>query len=355
MLNNRLVGALALWASTCNALLPTTPLTSTQQRVSCHRGRSVPPCCVASKPVDSAATADKHSGPAARSAAPPRRRPPGKPSTTVGPSLQQLNRAIEAAGVRGDLYGVIRALERVEQQSRPNVFTLNTVINACLRCRCEDEVIDEMWARLTTGSQRPVVPNTVSYNTLLKRHMRPSSSSSREATVTAALQLSDAMRAAGVPLDAVTYNTLLHICAVAGDLARAEAVLQQMAAAGVSATPYTLTALLKGYSAADEPERAFECFTSMSRNGVRPNAVAYSVLAGVCLDHGMPERAVEVLLVTAFPFMLLYVCGLLESSVLFYMALPVSILAPAVVALPQAVSPYSAFCAELVHSFTSIM
>jgi pentatricopeptide repeat protein len=75
-------------------------------------------------------------------------------------------------------------------------------------------------------------------------------------------------------------------------------VLLQMAAAGVSATPYTLTALLKGYSAAAEPERAFECFASMSRSGVRPNAVTYSVLAGVCLDHSMPQRAVEVLLVS---------------------------------------------------------
>jgi pentatricopeptide repeat protein len=302
--NSRLVGALALWASTCNALLPSAPLTCTQQGLSCRRGRSVPPCCIASKPVDGAAPINKQSGPASRNAAAAaRRRPPGKP-TTVGPSLQQLNRVIEAAGLRGDLYGVLRALERVEQQSRPNVFTLNTVINACLRCRCEDAVIDEMWTRLTTNSQRPVVPNTVSYNTLLKRYMRPSSSSSsREATVTAALQLSDTMRTAGVPLDAVTYNTLLHICAVAGDLARAEAVLQQMAAAGVSATPYTLTALLKGYSAAAEPERAFECFASMSRSGVRPNAVTYSVLAGVCLDHSMPQRAVEVLLVSSSLFL----------------------------------------------------
>lgn len=222
--------------------------------------------------------------------------------------IQLLNRIIEAAGQRGDLHGVIRALQQIEQSGKPNVFTLNAVLNAVLRCGCSHDILDEMWDRMTV--RHGVAANTVSYNTMLKRYVtapsgskrsqpaspaQHSSSSRSSSSVESALQLVQQMHTAGVPLDAVTYNTLLHICISAGQLQQAEQLLQRMAAAGAAPTAYTLSVLLRGYGAAGQPLQALACFDSMRAAGVAPNAVAYSVLAGVCLDHGMAQRAVQAL------------------------------------------------------------
>jgi pentatricopeptide repeat protein len=64
---------------------------------------------------------------------------------------------------------------------------------------------------------------------------------------TAGMHLMEAMRAAGVPLDASKWNTLLEVYLDRSDLAGARAVMEEMRAAGVQVSEGTWNTLLKAY------------------------------------------------------------------------------------------------------------
>ncbi|CAM9533152.1 unnamed protein product, partial [Phaeothamnion confervicola] len=227
-----------------------------------------------------------------------------------------LNRKIQSAGQRRDLESVKVALHELEGGARPNVYTLNAIINACMRCGCSDAVVDSMWERLVAGWG--VVPNVVSYNTLLKRYLSPARPAAGKAAargggsnggrsgdsgggsvarspLVAAMALVMQMRGAGVRPDDFTYNTLVGIATRQRDMAAAEALVAEMTAVGLRPTPHTLSTLLQGYGALGAVDKALACYEAARRAGGDPNPVARKVLAEACIAGGDPAAAVTVM------------------------------------------------------------
>jgi hypothetical protein len=112
-----------------------------------------------------------------------------------------------------------------------------------------------------------------------------------------------AMRARGVPPDAVTYNTLAAALAAAGEGApRARAVLEHARREGVPPDAYGLTAVMRAHATAGELAAAGGVLQEMLAAGVAPTAVTYGVLvdahvragdlAGACALVGRLEGGV---------------------------------------------------------------
>jgi len=125
-------------------------------------------------------------------------------------------------------------------------------------------------------------PNARVYTTLMKGYMN----AGRVDDVVAVLR---AMRreAETVPAsrpDHVTYTTAISALVAAGDMARARAVLDEMAGAGVPANRVAYNVLLKGYCQQLQIGKARELFEEMVTDaGIQPGVVTYNTLMDGCV------------------------------------------------------------------------
>ncbi|XP_062203649.1 pentatricopeptide repeat-containing protein At3g09650, chloroplastic-like [Phragmites australis] len=129
---------------------------------------------------------------------------------------------------------------------------------------------------------RAYPPNARVYTTLMKGYMN----AGRVDDVVAMLR---AMRREGETMpasqpDHVTYTTVISTLVTAGDMERACAVLDEMAAAGVPANRVTYNVLLRGYCQQLQITEARELFEEMTTDaGIQPDVVTYNTLMDGCV------------------------------------------------------------------------
>jgi pentatricopeptide repeat protein len=111
------------------------------------------------------------------------------------------------------------------------------------------------------------------HNLLMKAH-------AQAANPDAARKLFAAMKARGVPPDAVTYNTLLAAFVSAGEVLRAKAVLDKMQREGVAPDCWSYTTLLLGLGQAGQLAEARQLLGTMATAGLAPNEVRQPLLWG---------------------------------------------------------------------------
>jgi pentatricopeptide repeat protein len=125
-------------------------------------------------------------------------------------------------------------------------------------------------------------PNARVYTTLMKGYMN----AGRVEDVVTMLRAMrrEAETAPASRPDHVTYTTVVSALAAAGDMARAHAVLDEMAAAGVPANRVTYNILLKGYCQQLQISKARELFQEMVTDaGIQPGVVTYNTLMDGCV------------------------------------------------------------------------
>jgi len=199
---------------------------------------------------------------------------------------------------RRDFNQVMATLRELESPAsamlgiRPNVYTLNAVMNACVLCQQTDEVVAELWSRMTVA--HGIKPNTITYNIKLKRLFH------REAndTMDRARQVLKEMEEQRVYPDLTTYNELLNICVENGDMTTAKQFLASMEEQGIEPDVTTYTTMIKGYGIEGQPaslDKAFECLKAMKDRRLTLNRYTCNVLADACIRCGQPSRALKVL------------------------------------------------------------
>eukprot|EP00241_Pyramimonas_parkeae_P001222 CAMPEP_0114249334 /NCGR_PEP_ID=MMETSP0058-20121206/14085_1 /TAXON_ID=36894 /ORGANISM="Pyramimonas parkeae, CCMP726" /LENGTH=585 /DNA_ID=CAMNT_0001362869 /DNA_START=209 /DNA_END=1966 /DNA_ORIENTATION=- len=102
------------------------------------------------------------------------------------------------------------------------------------------------------------------------------------------------MRAARVPPDAYTFNTLLDACARQGSVAHAKEVYLEMQAAGVDPDVFTFNTLIQAYSHAGDWRGALDTCGLIREHGVLPDVVTFSTVITSCEKAEQPTRAMEV-------------------------------------------------------------
>ena len=90
------------------------------------------------------------------------------------------------------------------------------------------------------------------------------------------------VKAAGVPPNAVTFNTLIKACDNAGDLGQALGVFAEVKAAGVPPDEFTFNSLISACATAGDLRKGNRFFQEMCNAEIQPTDVTYSVLMELC-------------------------------------------------------------------------
>jgi len=99
-----------------------------------------------------------------------------------------------------------------------------------------------------------------------------------------------------LPFSIVTYNALIDACARSGEMYRATALLEAMAAQGIEPNLITYSTIIKGYCQQPRLDRAFELLEHMKTSGnLRPDEITYNTLIDGCARHCLFERGVALL------------------------------------------------------------
>ncbi|KAL6905967.1 hypothetical protein ACP4OV_003568 [Aristida adscensionis] len=151
----------------------------------------------------------------------------------------------------------------------------------------DDIVIDGKLADEEEEKEVPLLPkayppNARVYTTLMKGYMNAGRVNDVVAVLRAMKKEGETMPASRP--DHVAYTTVVSTLAAAGDMDRAHAVLDEMAAAGVPANRVTYNVLLKGYCQQLQIAKARELFEEMTADaGIQPDVVTYNTLMDGCV------------------------------------------------------------------------
>merc|ERR1719502_1773823 len=163
--------------------------------------------------------------------------------------------------------------------------TYNTLIDVLCRngdLDCASQLFQDM-------SLRDVAPDVVTYSTIIKGHCA-------RGDLEQALQLFSHMRKRGITPDAILFNSILDGCAHKKMRSLTEQVLQDMEDAGIPASNFTLSILVKLYGRCGDMDKAIEVTETFPKKyAFDVNAQVYTCLMSACISNGQVARALEVL------------------------------------------------------------
>lgn len=210
--------------------------------------------------------------------------------------------------------------EMLDRKIQFTVTTFNTLLDACAR----SQEIRRAGPLLRAMSEQNITPNIVTYGTVIKAYC--SANQLDEAFEV----LEDMQRSTSIAPDEVMFNTLMDGCARYGRFERGMKVLELMRAAGIPASNFTLSLVVKLASRSKQPEKAFELveqlqmefkvklnmhvfnnlihaascngdlhkakatFARMVSEKAKPDARTFSLLLRTCISSGAVETSLAV-------------------------------------------------------------
>jgi len=109
-----------------------------------------------------------------------------------------------------------------------------------------------------------------------------------------ALSIIKDMRASGVEIDSVQYNTVLATCVAIGKVQEACTLLESMEVVGGVADVITYNTLMKGYAKSGQIDECFGIFDRLQEKGLTPSQVTYGILLDCCINENQVARAMKV-------------------------------------------------------------
>merc|ERR1719468_969991 len=146
--------------------------------------------------------------------------------------------------------------------------TYNTLIDALVRQGSMEKATD----LFRDMSLKAVMPDLITYSTLIKGHCL-------RGDLEQGLQLLGLMQRRGIAPDAVLFNSILDGCAHKQMRTLTEQVLQDMEAADIAPSNFTLSILVKLYGRCGDLEAAFRVVDAYATQyGLSLNAQVYTCL-----------------------------------------------------------------------------
>jgi len=116
----------------------------------------------------------------------------------------------------------------------------------------------------------------------------------RDHDVNRAFGIIKQLRAGGIAPDAAAYNCILDVCIQAGDMNRAQELMQEMKKLGLLDV-ITYNTLLKGFCSKGDLKGGKAVFVEMEKMGFRPNDVSYNCLLNTAVSSGYVNEAWHVI------------------------------------------------------------
>jgi len=192
------------------------------------------------------------------------------------------------------LEDAFRARERMEQQRLPvSSRVLASLLKGCGRAR------EVRRGEALFDSLPPHAADTVVYNAMINMYahqrLRPLTLSA--AQVADSWSIFSQMVERGVMPDEVTYNSLISICgrSRSADVKRAEMVMAEMDAVGIAPTKVTAAALMQVYGRAEVIARGRARLTELIQRGVEPEPTAWRPLLHQVAMRGHLQATEEII------------------------------------------------------------
>jgi len=151
-----------------------------------------------------------------------------------------------------------------------NCVLLTTLMKGFIRSNHVDKAM-QLYETMESGSSQ-VKPDMITYSVLIRAHCD-------NGNMAVALQILEAMLKRQIPLDDVVFTHLLEGCCNVSNLALAEKLFNDMLAANIQPSIYTMTAMVKVYGKCAQSEKAWELVKGMgSRFNLKPTVVIYTCL-----------------------------------------------------------------------------
>merc|ERR1719311_653691 len=172
-----------------------------------------------------------------------------------------------------------------EEGIKPNLVTLNTLLDACARSgrmeRC-GEIMQDI------REKHGLMPDRITYSTLVKGFCH-------HGDINKATALMKSMKEQGLKPDAIIYNTLMDGCVGRDKFGLCDEILESMKGEGVKPTDYTLTVLIKRFGRDGKLDKAFELVNTFPKlYNIRPSVAALTCLISACIANKDLERAMRV-------------------------------------------------------------
>jgi pentatricopeptide repeat protein len=167
-----------------------------------------------------------------------------------------------------------------------STVTFNTLINACAQCGQMRRVSGLLKDMVEQGLE----PTVTTYCTIIKGYCL-------ENQLDSAFDVMNKMKTTtDFRPDEIAYNTLLDGCARHGLFARGIEVLEEMEAAGVRPSNFTLSIVVKLANRCNKLAKAFElCDVIAKKYHIRLNSFVFNNLIQACTAHDDARRANDVL------------------------------------------------------------
>jgi pentatricopeptide repeat protein len=210
--------------------------------------------------------------------------------TTLIVAHGRLKQADKAVRILADLHSRCRSGEFGDDcgraSLRPSLRTYNAVMNACIAAGDVDKA-HEVFGDMVDVHH--MAPNEVSYNILLKSH-------ARRGRVEAMQLVLDQMRSAGCEPTLITYTTLLKGYVNAGDVRKAEEVLNDILyKKRMRPDGHLFNCLLEGYVRINDWKRALKLADIMRQHGLMPDGYTNTLLVRVCILAGRIDLAEKII------------------------------------------------------------
>lgn len=166
-----------------------------------------------------------------------------------------------------------------------NTITLNTLLEACAKCRSMDKVSSVLSDMKNDGIELDII----SYSTILKGFCCVGDLDRAFGV------LDDMKRTSDIVPDEIMYNSILDGCAKQSRVKEALRILDEMKAAQVPPSNYTVSILVKLLGHERRLDKAFKMMEDLSsQNGFKPNVQVYTCLIQACIRSRRLDRALAV-------------------------------------------------------------
>jgi len=170
-------------------------------------------------------------------------------------------------------------------------IALNTALSVCVHAP-DLTLMDALLKEVQEYEQKTgkSVVDIVTYNTMMK-------AAAKRRDVQACFKILDAVNAAKLDPDDVTFSTLLDVCIDENEHELASVALEQMCESGVKMNCVLLTTLMKGFIRSKHLDKAMALFDTMRSEGsqVKPDMITYSMLIKAQCDAQDMGKALQIL------------------------------------------------------------
>jgi len=208
----------------------------------------------------------------------------------VSPDTCSFNSVLKAW--KSDPAKALEFWETAVNDIEPNVRSFNTVLLALANAGLYEEA--ESVLRQMQSPDSPVIPDRISYNTVLLSYV---ASQEPNAPERAEVLLREMLESDYLQPDAISYNIVVqaHLNDISEKAAeKAQEWVERMRQDGVvKPDVYTYTLIIQAWAQLGNPERAFELLKEM--NDVQPNRVTYTAVLQAYCHAKQPQKAQQLL------------------------------------------------------------